>query len=179
MGTKIRVGQAFAVLLAGWASSVFAIDSDMTRLTLRGLQGVTVVVEELQPGLTKYGQAAGLERERIKADAECILKKGGIPVLTYDEWLKAPGRPFLYIVINTHEYQKYWYAYDVRIELRQRVLPERNTSVAAMASTWSMSMTGNTHIGRLGEMKGNLFVLLERFIAARRWADSVGSDGKG
>jgi len=179
MTKRITVGQALAMLLAAWASSVFATDSDMAGLTLRGLQGVTVVVEDLQPGLTRYGQRAGLEKERIKTDAELILKKGGIPVLSHDEWLKAPGKPFLYIVINTHEYQKYWYAYDVRIELKQRVLPERNTSVAAMASTWSVSMTGNTHIGKLGDMKTNLTVLLERFIAARRRADSAGSGKKG
>ena len=172
-------GQIFIFMLAGWVSSAFAIDSDVTRITLRGLRGVTVVVEEMQPGLMKYGQKAGIDRERIKTDTEFILRKAGIPVLTYDQWLKAPGRPFLYIVINTHEYEKYWYAYDVRIELRQRVLLEKNPSVVAMASTWSINMTGNTHIGRLAEMKGNLIVLVERFIAACRWADTAGGARKG
>jgi hypothetical protein len=179
MKKRIVITQIFALILTGWVSSVFAIDSDATRLTLRGLAGVTVVVEEMQPGLKKYGQKLGLQREQIKTETESILRKAGISVLTYDQWLKTPGRPFLYIVINTHEYEKYWYAYDVRAELRQRVLLEANPSVVAMASTWSINVTGNTHIGRLGEMKGNLNALLEGFIGACRWADRPVTRQKG
>ena len=171
MKKPVVINQILALAMVGWASFVFAIDSDLTRLTLRGLPGVSVVVEELQPGLRKYGQKSGLQREQIKADAESMLRKAGIPVLTYDQWLKAPGRPFLYVVVNTHEYEKYCYAYDVRVELKQRVLLETNPSVAAMASTWSMNMTGNTHIGKLGEVKQNLSVLMEGFIGACQWAD--------
>ena len=171
MKKQFAFSLAALLVLAGMKASVFAIDSDLTRLTLRGLPGVTVVVEELQPDLKKYGQKSGLQREAIKADAESVLKKAGIPALTYDQWLKTRGRPFLYIVINTHEYEKYWYAYDLRVELKQRVLLEANPTVVAMASTWSINMTGNTHVGKLGELKKNLDSLLERFISACRWAD--------
>jgi hypothetical protein len=179
MKKAVVISEILALVAVGWTSFVFAIDSDLTRLTLRGIPGVSVVVEELQSGLEKYGQKRGLQREQIKADAESVLRKAGIPVLTYDQWLKTPGRPFLYIVVNTHEYEKYWYAYDVRVELKQRVLLETNPSVVAMATTWSMNMTGNTHIGKLGEVKENLEAFMEKFIAACRWADRSAGGRKG
>ena len=179
MKKRIAICQIFALVATGWMYSVYALDSDQARFTLRGLPGLSVVVEELQPGLQRYGQKSGFQREQIKSDAESVLRKAGITVLAYDQWLKTAGRPFLYIVINTHEYEKYWYAYDIRIELKQRVMLETNPSVMAMASTWSLNMTGNTHIGRLGVMKEDMNLLLERFISARQWADRPVSGKKG
>lgn len=155
-----------------WAvGSVYAIDSDVTKRTLSGIQGVNVVVEELQPNVQKYAQRFGLQKDQIKADVESALRKAGIHVLTYEQWLKTPGRPFLYIVANTHEYEKYWYAYDVRIQLRQSVLLEMNPSIATMADTWGISMTGNTNIGKLGVIKESVNTLVGRFVEAYWWAN--------
>jgi hypothetical protein len=148
------------------APCVYALDCEVTRRTLIGIPGVNVVIEELQPGIRAYGQKNRLQREQMKADVEAALKKAGITVLQYDQWLKSTGKPFLYIVVNTHEYEKYWYSYDIRVELRQLVSLEANPAIKTIAPTWSVSMTGNTNIGRLNSIKDNLNVLLAKFAEA-------------
>ncbi len=101
------------VVAACISSQARAMDSELTRRTLEGIRGVTVVAEELQPNLQKFAQKAGLRKEQIVAEVEKTLKKGGIAIFTYDQWLKTKGRPFLHVVVNTHEYEKYWFAYDI------------------------------------------------------------------
>ncbi|MBA4391254.1 MAG: hypothetical protein C0399_09990 [Syntrophus sp. (in: bacteria)] len=158
---------AFTVGLAIWTvGAAYAIDSDVTRRTLAGIQGVNVVVEELQPNIQKYTQKFGLQREQIKTDVEAMLRKAGVTVFAYEQWLKTPGRPFLYIVVNTHEYEKYWYSYDVRVELKQGVSLEVNPLVKTMAGTWGINMTGITNIGKLNAIKESINVLVGRFIEA-------------
>ncbi len=155
-----------------WTAGVHAIDSDVTRSTLSGIQGVNVVVEELQPNLQKYASKFGLQKEKVKADVEASLRNAGIEVLNYDQWLKAPGRPFLYVVINTHEYEKYWYAYALKVELRQSVLLELNPSITTMAGTWGINMAGTTNVGKLNTIKEGLNVLMAKFIEAYQRANA-------
>jgi hypothetical protein len=148
------------------ASAVYAIDSETTRRTLSGLQGVNVVVEELQPNIQKYAQKFGLQSQQIKTDVEALLLKSGVRVLSHDRWLTAPGRPFLYVVVNTHEYEKYWFAYDIRIQLKQNVMLEMNPSIRTMASTWGISMTGSASVGKLNVLKIGVKELVGRFVEA-------------
>ena len=173
---KLKHLNRFIVVVLGltvWmASAAYAIDSEVTRSTLTGIQGVNVVVEELQPNLQKYAPKFGLQKEKVKTDVEAALRNAGIEVLNYDQWLKAPGRPFLYIVINTHEYEKYWYAYGLKVELRQSVLLEINPSITTMAGTWGISMTGTTNVGKLNAIKEGLNVLVASFIEAYQRANT-------
>lgn len=152
---------------------VGAIDTDVTRKTLSGLQGVYVAVEELQPNLLKYSaaQKSGLSKEGLKRDIEGRLSKAGIRVLTWDQAVKTPGMPFLYINVNTHESEKYWYAYDIRIELQQLVSMEANPKVKTMADTWSTNMTGIVNIGTMDKLKEAVEVLADRFAGAFRAAN--------
>jgi len=144
----------------------YALDSDLERQTLSGIQGVNIVIEDMQPNIQKYAQRFELQKEQIRADVESTLKKAGVPVLTWDQWLKTPGKPFLYVNVNTHEYEKYWYAYDVKVELKQSVMLEINPSVKTIVGTWSMSMTGIANVGKLDTIKSGLNVLIGRFIEA-------------
>jgi len=152
---------------------VGAIDTDVTRKTLSGLQGVYVAVEELQPNLLKYSaaQKSGLSKEGLKRDIEGRLSKAGIRVLTWDQAVKTPGMPFLYINVNTHESEKYWYAYDIRIELQQLVSMEANPKVKTLAGTWSTNMTGLVNIGTMDKLKEAVEVLVDRFAGAFRAAN--------
>lgn len=162
-----------SLMLLFAAPPVGAIDTDITRKTLSGLQGVYVVVEELQPNLMKYSaaQKSGLSSEGLKRDIEGRLSKAGIRVLTWDQAVKTPGLPFLYINVNTHESEKYWYAYDIRIELQQLVSMEANPKVKAVGGTWSTNMTGMVNIGTMDKLKEAVEVLLDRFIGAFRAAN--------
>jgi hypothetical protein len=145
---------------------VWAVDSELTRQTLKKIQGVMVIAEELQPNITKYVKKNIPRKEILQGDVEFTLKKAGIKVLTYDEWLKSPGRPVLYVNINTHEHEKYWFAYDIRIELQQIVFLESNPKNKALASTWSMNVTGTSNVGALSAIRDNVLFLVGQFINA-------------
>ena len=146
----------------------FGVDADLTRQTIKGLEGVNVIVEDIQPNIQKYAQKAGITKEQIQKTVEAKLKSNGIKVLTKDEWLKTPGKPSLYVNINTHETEKYLYAYDVRLELKQVASLEANPSIKTFASTWSINVTGMANIGTLGVIKNAVDGLVNRFISASK-----------
>lgn len=148
------------------ARSLYAIDSELTRQTLLGLKGVSVAVENLQPNIQKYVQRFGLTRDQLQKDIEQRLTKAGITVLNQEKWQQTSGRPVVYVVVNTHEYEKYWYAYTIIIDLRQIVTLETNSDMKTLASTWSINMAGIANIGTLNTIRDNVNVLVDRFIDA-------------
>jgi hypothetical protein len=148
------------------SAPVFSIDSDLTRRTISGLPGVNVTVEEIQPNIQKYAQKVGLTSEQIQRAIESRLKAAGIRIYSWNDWLKTPGKPSLYVNVNTHEYEKYWYAYDVSLELKQMVSLEINPSTKTLAATWSQNMTGIANIGTLDSIRNDVMRLTDRFIDA-------------
>jgi hypothetical protein len=148
------------------AGSLYAIDSELTRRTLLDLKGVSVAVENLQPNIQKYAQRFGLTRDQLQKDIEQKLSKSGIVVLNREKWQQTSGRPVLYVVVNTHEYEKYWYAYTIVIDLMQITTLEANPDIKTLAGTWSINMTGIANIGTLNSIKNNVNTLVDRFIDA-------------
>lgn len=149
----------------GLYSFTYAIDSDLTRRTLKGIKGVHVIVEDLQPHLKEYGQKCFLNRIQIEKDVENRLRSSGIEVLTRDRWLKTEGRPLLYINVNSHN-DIFRVAYDVKIELRQIVSMEANPEIKTLASTWSINMTGIAGVEKLDIIRDALANLTDSFIKA-------------
>jgi hypothetical protein len=149
----------------GWYSLAYAIDSDVTRRTLKGVPGVHVIVEDLQPNLKEYGQKFSLSRTQIEYGVEKKLQSSGIEVFARERWLKTLGRPLLYIGINTHS-DKFRIAYDVKIELRQIVSMEANPEIKTLASTWSTNMTGIADVDKLDIIHDAVSNMLDRFIKA-------------
>jgi hypothetical protein len=150
------------------AANLYAIDSEQTRQTILMIKGVRVVVEDPQSNIQKYVQRFGLTKEQLQKSIEQRLMKAGITILEQEKWLKTAGRPILYVNINTHEYQKYWYAYAIIVDLRQIVTLETNPDVRTLASTWSVNMAGIANIGSLDIIHKNINVLVDRFIEARQ-----------
>jgi hypothetical protein len=155
-----------SLFLALWVGPGWAEDSDVSRSTLAGLQGVSVVVEELQPNVLKYATKFGLSKAQVQQDAEKLLRDGGIRIVAGNEWLKTPGKPVLYICINTHETEKYWYAYDIKVELRQLATLDANPQMKTLAVTWSLNMTGQANIGTLNVIRQDTGVMVGRFVQA-------------
>src|SRR5437870_1323407 len=97
--TPARISRALMGLVVLWGIIVlsgagsWAQDSEHTRATLRGVQGLAVLVEDLRPGI----EQAGLTKQQLIIDAELRLRKAGIPVMTREEAFATPGAPFLYI----------------------------------------------------------------------------------
>ena len=159
------VGIAF-ILSAFLTLPALAEDSGMSRATLAGLQGVSVVVEEVQPNIQKYAAKFGLSGAQIRQDVVQKLQESGIRVVEGNEWLAIPGRPVLSVNVNTHETEKYWYAYDIKIELRQLAVLEANPQVKTLAGTWSMNITGLANIGNLNLIRQDVGALAGRFVQA-------------
>jgi hypothetical protein len=147
---------------------VLADDSEVSRATLAGLQGVNVIVEEVQPNIQKYAAKFGLSGTQIRRDVVQKLQEGGIRVVEGNEWLAIPGRPVLSVNVNTHETEKYWYAYDIKIELRQLAVLEANPQVKTLAATWSLNITGLANIGNLNLIRQDVGALAGRFVQAYR-----------
>jgi hypothetical protein len=162
--SKLVIGILMSAIF--WSASVSADDSEISRATLSGLNRIYILIENIQPNIQKYGQRADLNTVQLKKDIENRLNSSGIRTMSRDEWLRVTGRPVLYININTHETEKYWYAYDIKLELRQIVSLEANPKVKTLADTWSINITGVANIGNLNVIKKDVDVLLEQFIRA-------------
>lgn len=66
------------------------------RETLRGLPGVGLAVENIDPD----SQADGLSIEKIRTIVEFILRSGGIRILPESEIAMMPASPYLYVNVN-------------------------------------------------------------------------------
>lgn len=147
---------------------VLAEDSAVSRSTLAGLHGIGVVVEEIQPNIQKYAAKFGLSGAQIRRDVVQKLQEGGIRVVEGNEWLAIPGRPVLSVTVNTHETEKYWYAYDIKMEIYQLAVLEANPQVKTLAGTWSISLTGLANTGNLNLIRQDVGVLAGRFVQSYR-----------
>ena len=104
----------------------------VARDTLRGLNGVHVVVEELRPEAVNDG----LTKEAIEEGVVQRLWDAGIRVLMEDQWTIAAGAPYLYLNVNAVK-SKDLYVYAVDLQLNQNVRLERLPAVAVAATTWT------------------------------------------
>jgi len=108
---------------------------EFSRKTLQGIQGVQVVVGDVE--------VDGLPTEsQIQTDTEMKLRMVGIKVLTEKERLGTPGHPYLGVTINTNQGDyplQGLYAIEISINLYQIVNLRRNTTTT-VASTWSNSV---------------------------------------
>lgn len=152
-----------------FAQNATGADYEQTRQTLAGLPGFMVVIEDFQPSLMKYAamlKKFSLSKEELQREIEASLRNAGIGVLSHDVWLKTKGCPLLYININTHETERYFLAYNIRLEVQQVVTPEFNPRIRLMATTWSQHITGSLNIGSLNILKQDTMVLLSHLIQA-------------
>ena len=174
MKRKLRLGRlalqiaVVYVFIAGFVLPAHAFDAEVSRETLKGLAGFHVLIEELNPNIVKYAsvQKNDISAQQLKSQVENRLRAAGIRVLSWDEMMKTPERPMLYVSVNTHEYEKFWYAYDIRVEVRQLVTLVSQPGKPINGATWSVNMTGVMNIGQLQALYDNLGVLLERFVEA-------------
>lgn len=115
---------------------VWGFDTEASRETLRGIKGVWVAIEDINPEIERDG----LTKKQIQTDVELKIRLAGLNVL---ERLKAPGRPWLYVGVNVFRTSLGPYVYVVDVELWQDVYIERN-SKRSVALTWSTNYFGIT-----------------------------------
>jgi len=111
--------------------------TEYTKETLRGLPGVVVVVENLRDD----AEAAGLRAAELQSDVESRLTQGGIRVLPHSEWRITPGRPWLYVSVNTISYLASHF-FSIDVQLKQDVSLPRIPSIVTSSATWEMGSIG-------------------------------------
>ena len=150
---------ATVLLLA--ASAATAQDTEINRQSLKGLKGVYVLVESLQPG----AERDGLNKTSIQTDVELKLRQAGIMVLTEAESFETPGAPHLYINLNTRSGSVY--AFSINVRLRQTVRLDRDPSMQLSAvTTWSEEALGIIGRDNLREIRDYIKDYVDQFINA-------------
>jgi len=141
---EVRMKRLFAATLLLFflqeSSQIISAQTDEVK-SLRGLRGVSVVIEDLPSSAKK----AGLTKSQLQIDVEVELRKAGIPVLTKDKRWTAPGMPYLYVNVNSTALSgvlKGSYAFNVVVTLDQVVDLGLNRSKGIYAATWDKMKVG-------------------------------------
>jgi len=157
MGKKRIIGLATAVAVVFLCVIPFAFaeDKEITRLTLRGIKEVNVVIESIEPEI----QNLGLTQAQVKADVEAKLREANITV--------APdvqrGRPAVYLyvqVIRPERIERLFYS--VSLSLLQNVVLERDPNVKTNTDTWLVRMLGMS--SGVEAIRSDIRSLLDQFI---------------
>jgi hypothetical protein len=128
--------------------------------TLRGLPGVTVVIEPLQA----TAEQDGLTQRELQAEVERQLQAAGIRVLTQDEWRGTPGSPYLYVNVSALKKNYGLYAYSIEVCLNQLVTLLRNQDIQEFAETWETREVGTVGKDRLGTVRHSVAAHVNVFI---------------
>ena len=125
----------FFVFFSNLAPSAFGQDDEVTRPTLRGFPGVYVVVEQMSPEVEKDG----LTTNQLLKNTELKLQTSGVQLLSKEEFLRTPGRPYLYVnaSITLLRTQITRYIYYIRLEFNQEVSLVKSPTTIVPAVTWS------------------------------------------
>jgi len=133
-----------------------------TLITLGGLPGVSVGVEDVHPVLEQIG----LTRNQFKADVEQRLAQAGIRVLSMAENLATPGHPVLFLVV--HLVPSSFYPdicmYSIRVELSQAVTLVRDPSILTVATTWHTASAGHVKVDSLPNLRKIVAARIDDFI---------------
>ena len=137
----------------------------MDRKSLRGLQGIVVVVEDLHPDAERNG----LTKSQVRTDVELKLRQAGIRVLATEESGKTPGSPYLYVNINTVKNDVLYgalstYAFSLQVAVKQDVTLTRDSNLTGSATTWEAQTLGTVGADNLSEVRKILGEVIDRFI---------------
>ena len=148
-----------------------ADDGDFARTTLRGLQGVSVLIEDLTP----ENERAGLTTQQLQIDVEGQLQHAGIPVLTKDQAFHVQGAPFLYVYVHLLPHPIGLTAYSSLLEVNQRASLDLNGSSASV-STWSVQRLGTVGSRHLAAVRNDVRGQVDHFINVYRSVNSPPAD---
>ena len=131
---------------------------------LKGLRGVEIVVEMSENSETLL-QKDGVGESQLQTRLEVKLREAGIRVLTQEQGGKTPGRPYLYLNINSTKIQGNPPVASVAIalELQEQVLLQRGKK-SASAATWSTATVGTVPADDVRSIYDRVGDLVDEFI---------------
>jgi hypothetical protein len=130
------------VLLATLVGPAPLLGQDRDRANLAGLPGVYVSVHVSGRELPE-----GMSDEELAGDIEHGLRGSGVPVLTEDQMLKAPGAPVLQVSVvlvkaTTGNNVPLGFGYAIQVEVIEGVSLDRSaTERHIAATTWRRPVT--------------------------------------
>jgi len=132
----------------------------MQRSTLRGLQGVYVVVENPGPEAEQFG----LTQADLQSDTELQLRQRGIKVLTNQESVRTPGFPYLYVATGFVLSGSESAAIAVKVALMQRVVLERDPMLSCSAATWSVGYAATADAKQARQVRDSIRAGVSGFV---------------
>ena len=141
-----------------------ASDSEIDRTTLKGLNGVLVLVEDLNAP----EEEAGLKAADIQADAEQQFRAAGIPLLTKKESITVPGMPTLYISVSvaSSPTADLW-PFSIDVNFEQEATLKRNAEVfVPTAVTWHVGSIGAVDKSLVSSIRERANEQIARFVKA-------------
>lgn len=160
---RVLVGLAIMWGIVGLAAfESDAADDEVTRATLYGLSGISVVIESLGPDI----EGAGLSKPQLQTDVELQLRQAGLRVLTQEEWAQVPGRPWMYVNVQVLLIDHGLAVYSIRVEVNQDAHLAANNAFADLA-TWDRGGIGATEMANMPTcVRNGLRDLVDAFIDA-------------
>ena len=133
-------------IIATTVEGLAADDDELSRETLKGLQGVYVIIEYMVP----VAEKDGLTKDLLQTDVELQLRKSGIKVLTKEEWTKTPWMPYLYVRVSLFKKEGLQlYAFFIEVKLRQAVYLKRNPDISTLTETWDTAFIGTVGVSKM------------------------------
>ena len=131
-------------------------DREEFRATLKGVDSVLVVVEDLEPG----AERDGLLQSQLQTDVELRLRRSGITVDPTSSYI-------LYVNVNSVRTEGGLYAYNIEISFAQAVRLLRNPeTVLHFIPTWSVGSVGTIRANRLRNVQSRVIEYVDKFITA-------------
>jgi hypothetical protein len=157
MGNKrmVVLAATFAVFFLSFVPFALAEDKEITRMTLRGIKEVNVVIESIEPDI----QSLGLTQAQVKADVEGKLREANIPISPDIE----RGRPALYLYVQVMRPEKLnRLFYSISLSVLQNVVLERDPNVKTNTDTWLVRMLGMS--SGTEAIRSDIRSLLDQFV---------------
>jgi len=164
MGKKriVVLATALAVVFLCVIPFAFAEDKEITRLTLRGIKEVNVVIESIEPEI----QSMGLTQAQVRADVEAKLREANIAIAPDIE----RGRPAVYLYVQAMRPEKInRLFYSISLSLLQNVVLERDPNVKTNTDTWLVRVLGMS--SGTEAIRADIRSLLDQFIEDYRKAN--------
>jgi hypothetical protein len=153
---------AIAVFFLCFISFAFAEDKELTRLTLRGIKGVYVVIESIEPEIENLG----LTQAQIRADVEAKLREASITIAP--DFQRGLPAVYLYVqVLRPEKINRLFYS--ISLSLLQNVVLERDPNVKTNTDTWLVRVLGMS--SGTEAIRSDIRSLLDQFIEEYRKAN--------
>jgi hypothetical protein len=149
---------------------VGGLDTPNERVTLAGLTGVHVVVDEVGP----EAEGLGLTRSALQAEVEQRVRQAGLRVFTPGDAMASAGRPTLHLRVTLLKSQGVppIHFYSVDLALRQQIRLARDRAIESFAITWSDSRDlGAVEPTRLSIVRAAVRAQVNQFLQAWQTAN--------